>query len=87
MLKLLQEYPIDFNKALGLNTLCIDNENVRRRVLKSKNIEIKGISFHVGSGGNDGKVYYKSISVAKALNLNLQEQKHQAKMVKKLKKH
>ena len=38
---------------------------------KSKNIEIKGISFHVGSGGNDGKIYYKSIEIAKKLNREL----------------
>jgi len=38
---------------------------------KSKHIELKGISFHVGSGGNDGKVYYKSISIAKQLNKEL----------------
>ena len=34
---------------------------------KTKKIQIKGISFHVGSGGNDGKVYYKSIMVAQQL--------------------
>jgi ornithine decarboxylase len=33
----------------------------------SKKIQIKGISFHVGSGGNDGKVYYKSIRTAQQL--------------------
>ena len=48
---------------------------------KSKNIELKGISFHVGSGGNDGKIYYKSISVAKQLNLELQKQSHPAKII------
>ena len=34
---------------------------------KSKKIHIKGISFHVGSGGNDGKVYYNSIRIAQQL--------------------
>lgn len=34
---------------------------------ESKKIKVKGISFHVGSGGNDGKVYYKSISTAQQL--------------------
>ena len=48
---------------------------------KSKNIDIKGISFHVGSGGNDGKVYYKSISIAKQLCSELQTQKHIANII------
>jgi len=48
---------------------------------KSKNIDLKGISFHVGSGGNDGKVYYKSISIAKQLNTELQQQNHQANII------
>ena len=48
---------------------------------KRKNIEIKGISFHVGSGGNDGKVYYKSISAAKALNMLLKAQGHNANTI------
>ena len=48
---------------------------------KSKHIDLKGISFHVGSGGNDGKVYYKSISVAKVLNKQLQTQNHNAKII------
>lgn len=48
---------------------------------KSKNIELKGISFHVGSGGNDGKIYYKSISIAKQLCSELQAQKHCAKTI------
>jgi len=34
---------------------------------KNKHIDIKGISFHVGSGGNDGIVYYKSMEIAKQL--------------------
>ena len=38
---------------------------------KSKHIDIKGISFHVGSGGNDGEVYYKSMEIAKRLCLEL----------------
>ena len=51
----------------------IEPENVKHigEYAKSKNIEIKGISFHVGSGGNDGKVYYKSIEIAKKLNREL----------------
>ena len=48
---------------------------------KSKHIDLKGISFHVGSGGNDGKVYYKSIEVAKALNKSLMLQDHSAKII------
>jgi len=48
---------------------------------KKKGIHLKGISFHVGSGGNDGKVYYKSISVAKALNNVLQAQGHSANTI------
>ena len=46
-----------------------------------KNINIDGISFHVGSGGNDGKVYYKSITIAKQLNKELQQQKHKANII------
>ena len=48
---------------------------------KSKNINIKGISFHVGSGGNDGKIYYKSIQAAKTLNEQLRYQRHEAKII------
>jgi ornithine decarboxylase len=48
---------------------------------KSKNIELKGISFHVGSGGNDGKIYYKSISIAKQLCSELQIQNHPSKTI------
>ena len=48
---------------------------------KSKNIQIKGVSFHVGSGGNDGKIYYKTIQIAKELCNNLIEQKHNAKII------
>ena len=48
---------------------------------KKKGIEIKGISFHVGSGGNDGKVYYNSINVAKMLNRGLQAQGHCANTI------
>jgi ornithine decarboxylase len=48
---------------------------------KSKNIEIKGISFHVGSGGNNGKTYYKSINIAKILNKILQLQGHCANTI------
>ena len=48
---------------------------------KSKNISIKGISFHVGSGGNDGKVYYKTIEVAKQLCNKLKEQSHIANTI------
>jgi len=59
---------IPFSGKFGLNP-----EKVLElgKYAKSKNIEIKGISFHVGSGGNDGKVYYKSISIAKQLNKEL----------------
>ena len=61
----------------------IDPKNVKDlgKYAKSKNISIRGISFHVGSGGNDGKVYYKTISVAKQLCNMLKEQKHQADIV------
>ena len=45
---------------------------------KKKGIEIEGISFHVGSGGNNGEVYYKSIEVSKILNTFLQAQGHRA---------
>lgn len=48
---------------------------------KRKNIEIEGISFHVGSGGNNGKIYYNSISTAKVLNKILQAQGHIANTV------
>jgi len=48
---------------------------------KRKGIEIKGISFHVGSGGNDGKIYYSSIEVAKMLNKGLQTQGHLANTI------
>jgi len=48
---------------------------------KSKNIDIKGISFHVGSGGNDGRVYYKTIQTAKTLCDILKEQNHSAKTI------
>jgi ornithine decarboxylase len=48
---------------------------------KSKNIDIKGISFHVGSGGNDGRVYYKTIQTAKTLCDTLKEQNHSAKTI------
>ena len=61
----------------------IDPKNVKDlgNYAKSKNISIRGISFHVGSGGNDGRVYYKTISVAKQLCNILREQKHQADIV------
>jgi len=48
---------------------------------KRKNIEIEGISFHVGSGGNNGKIYYNSIRTANALNSTLQAQGHVANTV------
>jgi ornithine decarboxylase len=48
---------------------------------KSKNINLKGISFHVGSGGNDGKVYYNSIEIAKKLCNSLKEQGHSANTI------
>ena len=48
---------------------------------KSKNINLKGISFHVGSGGNDGKVYYNSIEIAKNLCNSLKEQGHSANTI------
>jgi ornithine decarboxylase len=48
---------------------------------KSKHIDIKGISFHVGSGGNDGKIYYKSIEAAKALNTQLQSYHRQSNII------
>ena len=48
---------------------------------KSKNISLKGISFHVGSGGNDGKVYYNSIEIAKKLCNSLKQQGHNASTI------
>jgi len=61
--------------------LTLDNLKDLGYYAKRKGIEIKGISFHVGSGGNDGKVYYKSIEVAKMLNKGLQAQGHLANTV------
>ena len=69
---------IPFSGKFGLDPEKIKDLGI---YAKSKNIELKGISFHVGSGGNDGKVYYKSISIAKQLNNELQEQNHQSNII------
>lgn len=69
---------IPFSGKFGM-----DPTNVRDLGLyaKSKNINIKGISFHVGSGGNDGKVYYKTIQIAKELCDKLQSVGHNANTI------
>ena len=69
---------IPFSAKFGLQPLEVRDLGYYAR---RKNIQIKGISFHVGSGGNDGKVYYDSIQMAKALNTILQTQRHPANTI------
>jgi len=69
---------IPFSGKFGLQPEDVQNLGY---YAKQKNIELKGISFHVGSGGNDGKVYYKSIEVAKQLNNMLKGQGHKANII------
>lgn len=38
---MLQQAPIDFTALIGLNPLCIDNENIRQRILRSAQIAIE----------------------------------------------
>ena len=37
---LLQQSPIDFTTLVGLNPLCIDNENIRKRIISSSKLNI-----------------------------------------------
>jgi len=69
---------IPFSGKFGLNPdlVCKLGEYA-----KTKHIEIKGISFHVGSGGNDNKIYYKTIQVAKTLCDQLKSQGHNANII------
>lgn len=69
---------IPFSGKFGLDPTKIKDLG---RYAKSNNIDIKGISFHVGSGGNDGKIYYKTINVAKQCCDFLKEQKHNATII------
>jgi ornithine decarboxylase len=43
---------------------------------KNKNIDVRGISFHVGSSCSDGKSYYKALRIAQQLNRVLKTQGH-----------
>jgi len=67
-----------FSGKFGLN---LNNIKDLGYYAKKKGITIKGISFHVGSGGNDGKIFYNSITVAKMLNEGLQLQGHLANTI------
>lgn len=69
---------IPFSGKFGINPVEV---NLLGMYAKAKNINIKGISFHVGSGGNDGKVYYNTIEIAKSLCTALQAQKHEANTI------
>lgn len=42
-LDMIKNAPIDFAASIGLSSLCIDNTDVRERILKSKNIEIVSV--------------------------------------------
>jgi hypothetical protein len=39
-MELIQQAPIDFTSLVGLNFLCIDNENVRKRIILSSKLNI-----------------------------------------------
>lgn len=69
---------IPFSGKFGISPDAVKDLGV---YAKSKNIELKGISFHVGSGGNDGKIFYKSISIAKQLCSELKIQKHPSTII------
>ena len=69
---------IPFSGKFGIEPSCVSDLGL---YAKSKNISLKGISFHVGSGGNDGRVYYNSIEVAKKLCNTLKEQGHSANTI------
>ena len=42
-LQMLTDSRIDFSKTIGLVTVCIDNEKIRKRILNSKNIKIEHV--------------------------------------------
>jgi hypothetical protein len=43
LIKLIEESNTDFVKNVNLTNLCVDNEDVRKRILKSKNIIIQNV--------------------------------------------
>ena len=53
--QLLEHIPPDFKANIKLNTLCIDNENVRKTVLSSKQFDIKNVPCVLVTY-NDGRV-------------------------------
>ena len=42
-IELLESSNIDFVKVTGLNIICIDNENIRKRIIDSKNVQIQNV--------------------------------------------
>ena len=40
LIDLIQSYPIQFQNNLNLELICIDNKNIRRKIMKSNNIKI-----------------------------------------------
>ena len=42
----------DFMMTTGMSTLCIDNKEIRDKLMASNNIEIEGVPWHVHSGSS-----------------------------------
>ena len=42
-LNMIKNYPKNIIEVLNISTVCIDNENIRKRILKSKNIKIQSV--------------------------------------------
>lgn len=42
-LELLKQSPVDFTNTIGLNSLCVDNEEIRKKITDSIHIEIQNV--------------------------------------------
>lgn len=69
---------IPFSGKFGLSPVLVSKLG---EYAKARQIDIKGISFHVGSGGNDGKIYYKTVQIAKILCDQLKQYGHNANTI------
>ena len=67
-----------FSGKFGIEQSIVNHLGIYAR---TKNLSVKGISFHVGSGGNDGVVYTDTITIAKNLCAVLQSQGHEANTI------
>jgi|UniRef100_A0A6C0J432 hypothetical protein len=43
LIQMLNSYPVDLESNLNLSLVCIDNENIRKQILRSKNIKINTV--------------------------------------------